>query len=104
MRFVRIFSLAFSPDGQRIVSQTGGNLAQLWDAATGKVLFQFRHASLVYSACFSPDGRQILTASVDHTARLWDAATGRAIFESITHEGRLLHAEFSQDGRSVLTA
>lgn len=98
-----IYSLAFSPDSQRIVTSDSENVARVWRVRTGEELFQLRHSSLVYSAAFSPNGQQILTASVDHTARLWDAKTGEPIAEAMLHDARVIHAEFDRDGSHVLT-
>jgi WD40 repeat protein len=100
----RIYSLAFSPDSQRLVTATGNNAAQVWEVATGRSLFRLPHAELVMSACFSPDGRQILTASADRTARLWDATTGAPLAEPLRHDGRVVHAEFRSGGEQILTA
>jgi len=67
-------SAAFSPDGSRIVTASGGNTVRIWDAASGKEIAVLRgHEDLVHSAAFSPDGSRIVTASNDKTARIWDA-------------------------------
>ena len=40
----------------------------------------------------------------DNTARLWDAETGREIATLKGHEGSVLSAAFSPDGKRVVTA
>jgi WD40 repeat protein len=76
----------FSSDGQRVLTISQFNTAQLWDAASGKAIGKpMRHDGEVTSAYFSPDGQRVLTTSEDKTARLWDAATGKAIGEPMQH-------------------
>jgi len=46
----------------------------------------------------------IVTASADNTARVWNAETGESIATLLDHNGPVLNALFSPDGRSVFTA
>jgi WD40 repeat protein len=71
------YTIAFSPDGRRIVSAAqGGVLA--WDVETGERQLQLKHGGYLTScALFSPDGRWILTGGWDGTLRVWDDATGK---------------------------
>ncbi|KIJ52117.1 hypothetical protein M422DRAFT_243711, partial [Sphaerobolus stellatus SS14] len=70
-------SVAFSPDGQRIVSGSGDKTIQIWDAHTGTLIGDplTGHTSLVCSVAFSPDGQRIVSGSYDKTIRIWDAQT-----------------------------
>ena len=50
-------SVAFSPDGTRVLSGSCDKTLKLWDAATGALLRTFEgHSGSVNSVAFSPDG------------------------------------------------
>ena len=101
----RVWSAAFSPDGQRIVTASADSTARLWDAENGQQLRVLSgHTGRVASAAFSPDGRRIVTASYDKTARLWDAASGEPLRVLSGHTDRVNDAAFSPDGRRIVTA
>lgn len=89
-------SVAFSPDGTRLLISDPWNTATLWDIATGAIVFRLHplfprspdlHMSgeagdpdwrYVRDANFSPDGRRIVTAvaGVVHVWDIPDAASG----------------------------
>jgi WD40 repeat protein/tetratricopeptide (TPR) repeat protein len=98
-----IYTLAFSPDGARILTASWDKTAKVWDAVSGKLIAVFAHQGAVNNAAFSPAGNRIVTASTDKTAKLWDAATGNMI-RSFSHEGTVNAAAFSPDGARILTA
>jgi len=53
----RVNSVAFSPDGARVLSVSDHKTLKLWDAATGVLLRMFEgHANEVRSVAFSPNG------------------------------------------------
>ena len=67
-------SVAFSPDGKRIVSGSGDKTVKVWDARTGQELLSLKgHTSVVCAVAFSPDGTRIVSGSWDKTVKVWDA-------------------------------
>ncbi|MEM7133965.1 MAG: NB-ARC domain-containing protein [Chloroflexota bacterium] len=75
-----VWSVAFSPDGQWLVSGSMDKTARLWDVQRGKCLkILSGHTSSVLSVAFSADGRIVASASADATIKLWDVKTGTCL-------------------------
>ena len=60
-------SVAFSPDGKKIVSGSYDKTIRVWDAETGKEIIPplEEHSGTVSSIAFSPDGKKIVSGSSD---------------------------------------
>ena len=68
-------SVAFTPDGQRILSGGFDGLIHIWHVETGKLALALSaHNAGVLGIAFSPDGTWFVSAS-DHdgTLKIWDA-------------------------------
>ena len=108
-----VWSVAFSPDGRRIVTGSRDKTAKVWDAATGRGLLALEgHTGWVNSVAFSPDGQRIVTGAGDSghpginptsEAKVWDAATGREFLTLKGHTVPVLSVTFSPDGRRIVT-
>jgi WD40 repeat protein/serine/threonine protein kinase len=98
-------SVAFSPDGQRLVSGSDDNTIKLWDSVTGKELLSLKgHTLGVWSVAFSPDGRRLASGSDDQTVRIWDSETGKELLTLKGHAYRVYSVAFSPDGRRLASA
>ncbi|GAA6616073.1 hypothetical protein NUACC26_018720 [Scytonema sp. NUACC26] len=68
-----VTSVAFSPDGQYIVSGSRDRKVRLWNTQGNPILQPLQgHENDVTSVAFSPDGQYIISGSSDGTVRLWD--------------------------------
>jgi len=73
----KVLSVAFSPNGRRVLSSSADKTIQLWYCQSGQEIRQFvGHTGAISQALFSPAGRWILSASANRTIRLWDVETG----------------------------
>jgi WD40 repeat protein len=83
--------LAWSPDGQRILTGAADGGVEIWDSASGECLLNLAgHGDatqdpvwslnhVVTGVAWSPDGRRALTCGRDRRAVIWDTATGEAL-------------------------
>ena len=106
----RVRSVAFSPDGKRLATGSGGYDKQgkalpgdvkLLDAQTGQELLTFKdHTGGVWSIAFSPDGKRLASASWDEPVKIWDAQTGQELL-SLKGGARASSVTFSPDGKRL---
>jgi len=94
--------IAFSPDGNRIVSDSFVKSVRVWDAKTGE---QFRslqgHTSGVTSVAFSPDDDRIVSGSYDKLVQVWDARMGEQLRELQGHTSLVTSVAFSPNGNRI---
>jgi WD40 repeat protein len=99
-------SVAFSPDGQHIVSSSRDQTIRVWNAVTGETAVGpfIGHSDWVLSVEFSQDGQHIISGSLDRTTRVWDAMTGETVAGPFTgHTDRVTSVAFSPDGKRIVS-
>ena len=100
----QVWSVAFSPDGTRIVSGSVDKTLRLWDAASGGHLNTLNgHSSSVLSVAFSPDGTRIVSGSYDNTLQLWDAVSGAHLNTLNGHSSPVYSVAFSPNGTRIMS-
>ena len=81
------YSVAFSPDGSRLLIGRGAqfhtaDLPSLWDVSKGTeiaTLAGHKSDTQLQGVMFSHDGRRIATVSLDGSARIWDGKSGNLL-------------------------
>ena len=69
-----VYSVAFSPDGNHVVSASGDKTIRIWEIQTRRMVAgPFKgHTDVVLSVGYSPDGQRIVSGSRDGSFNLWD--------------------------------
>jgi WD40 repeat protein len=97
-------SVAFSPDGQFIVSSSDDKTVRVWDVITGAERYTMHgHKDTVNSVAFSPNGQLVVSGLDDNTVRVWDVTTGTERHTMHGHEGWVRSVAFSPNGQSVVS-
>ena len=110
-----VTSVAFSPDGKRVV-YSGGNPnllsgsmgkgeLRVYDVESGDSLLNLEgHEGPVLCAAYSPDGTRIVSGAWNGEIILWDAMTGKRL-QGFKDEGHWIGAvRFDRTGRRILAA
>jgi eukaryotic-like serine/threonine-protein kinase len=106
-----IIAIAFSPDGRRIATGTGGHFSSgkgssevaLWDRETGQRLPPLPASSnVVWSLAFSPDGTRIAVGGASPQVEVRDATTGEVLWTRKEPElPPAMSLAFSPDGKTL---
>jgi eukaryotic-like serine/threonine-protein kinase len=107
----------FSSDGRRIATASTGSVS-LWEAQSAQLLGEFVLGGYrVDAMSFSLDGKRIVTimrpeegspngkkeATADDSLRVWEVDSGRPLTPQLQPGGRITSAQFSPDGKRIVT-
>ena len=96
-------TVAWSPDGKKLVSGSFDRLVKMWDVASKQNTATFTgHGDSVESVAWSPDGKQIASGSWDRTARIWEVGSGKEIAKFV-HPDYVNSVAWSPDGKYLAT-
>ncbi len=102
-----VISLAFSHNGQQLVTVGPENSACIWNVSEagspGELLRLRGHTRAVLAVAWSPDDCWIATGSKDATARIMDAKTAALRLSLLGHSNSIQAVGFSPDGKVLAT-
>lgn len=100
-----ITSVAFSPDGEYVMTGSWDGSAHLRRVSTGRQVATFSgHNGAVSAVAFSHDGRYALSGSRDNSVKLWNLSTEEVIWTYTGHSQQITAVAFSANGNQVLTS
>jgi WD40 repeat protein len=100
-----VTGVAFSADGQWLVSSSEDLTLKIWDTQTGECRRTFTgHPEWVMDVVISADGRTLVSGSIDHTLRIWDVATGKCLRILEGHTDWVYSIALSADGQWLASA
>jgi WD40 repeat protein len=96
--------VAWSPNGQRIVSGSYDQTMKVWDAASGQeALTLTGHTSGVSTMAFSPNGKRIVSGGFDQALKVWATASGQEVLTLKGYRGWVTSVAFSPDGKRIVS-
>ena len=103
------YTIAFSPDGLRLVSASGTQNQPrkpiIWDIASGVAIGTLSgHTDCVNTVAYSPNGQLIASACADRTVKLWDADNAQLVRTLHGHGKAVNNLSFSPDGKRLISA
>ena len=107
-----IESIAFSPDGKRIVSGSFDKTVRVWDVENGAQLTCLRgHEGRVGTVAFLPDGKHIVSEGeptsdgwgVFTSDKVWNVESENLLHYLHGHEASILRMAVSPGGRRIVT-
>ena len=86
-----VWSVAFSHNGQFIVSGSGDKTVRIWNTATCDTRYMLTgHTSKVMSVAISRNNKFVISGSFDRTVRIWDTGTGELLRELKGHADEVM--------------
>lgn len=103
--------IAFSPNGELLLSENADSTARLWNVNTGQEVLLIKLKERGAAVAFSPDGKLLAVATQpvyglppQPIVGLYDAQSGRLLHEFPRLKNTVVSLAFSPDGQSLAIA
>lgn len=99
-----VWSVAVTPDGERVVSASWDGTLKVWELASGKCTATFKgHEGGVYGIAVTPDSKRAVSGSRDNTLKVWDLASGKCMVTCKGHKRRVGSVAVTPDGKRAIS-
>ncbi|MBN8595703.1 MAG: PD40 domain-containing protein [Anaerolineae bacterium] len=100
---VQVFTVAWSPDGSRIVGGGSNGMLRIWNS-NGQLVRDIPNLiGNINSVAWSPDSTKVIAGGNEGVVRIWNAASGQ-LLATLTGEGTIVQAvAWSPDGTKIAT-
>ena len=103
---IRVWNVAWSPDGQTLAIARGDGTVELCDAGDGvhQTTFGDLSHNLPVDLAFSSDGTRLVAASARMAISLWEIPTGRSVLTLSRRPSLAGSVAFHPSGESIASA
>jgi len=92
-----VMSIAYSPEGDQIISGSYDGTAKLWDVEAETCTYTLNHPKAVHSVAFSPLGDTVASAG-SNGARIWEVKTGECRITLAGPDKKISSVVYSPNG------
>ncbi len=93
-------TIAFSPDGQTLISGSNDKTLRVWEVSSGKLVRTLAgHSDAIFAVCFILDGKDVAAGSGDMDVSLWHLERGQRYDILRGHDGGVLTLAYDANKR-----
>ncbi|MHC5024991.1 MAG: outer membrane protein assembly factor BamB family protein, partial [Planctomycetota bacterium] len=96
-------ALKLCPEDDKSMDRVVRANLNAWRTELNELEAMFPSDAPIITVAYSPEGDRILVGDSNRTGQIWDVETGSPVGEPLPHDGDVHEAEFSSDGKHLLT-
>ena len=100
----KIWSVAWSPDGQYLAAGSTLNIVRVWEVASGKSLYELESSETMIALAWSPDGSRLAGGAENGDIQVWEIGTDKQPLIVGSVDSRVLRLAWSPDGSLLAIA